>query len=92
MYHEKYASIHSLEFIIGIANRKTTIRTPTLADFFGFGDSLTLLFAEAFVNADEKPAAFHRMLEIARCLAPATGSAGHSELHNLDALACISGC
>jgi hypothetical protein len=89
MYHEKYASIHSLEFIIGIANRKTTIRTPTLADFFGFGDSLTLLFAEAFIGADDKPAAFQRMLEIARCLAPRTGESVRSELHNLDALACI---
>jgi hypothetical protein len=80
IYHNKYASIHSLEFIIGIPIRPATIRTPTLAEFFGFSDSLTLLFAEALLAADDKPSAVRRMVEVARCL---------SGLHNMDALASI---
>lgn len=78
--HEKFASVHPLEFIIAISNRATTVRTPTLAEFFEFGDSLTLIVAETFLNTEKKSFAFERILAIARQLA---------ELNNLDALACI---
>jgi hypothetical protein len=80
IYHEKFASVHPLEFIIAISNRSTTVRTPTLVEFFEFGDSLTLLVAESFLNADKKQIAFEGILAIARQLA---------ELSNLDALACV---
>jgi hypothetical protein len=89
IYHGKYESIHSLEFIIGISNRKTTIQTPTLSEFFGFGDSLTLLFAEAFLSSDSREAAFRRMVEIVKCLAPMPTNVPQLELHNMDAVACI---
>jgi hypothetical protein len=79
----KYASIHALEFVIALANRRPTMRTPTIADFFGFGQSLTILFAEAFLRADDKGAAFRRIVEIARCLAPG------KDLNNVDATASI---
>jgi hypothetical protein len=89
IYHEKYESIHSLEFIIGISNRRTTIQTPTLAEFFGFGDSLTLLFAEAFLISDNREAAFRRMVEIVKCLAPVPTNTPQLELNSMDAVACI---
>jgi hypothetical protein len=78
--HEKFASVHPLEFIIGISNRSTTVRTPTLAEFFEFGDSLTLLVAETFLNSEKKSNAFNGILDIARQLA---------DLNSLDALACV---
>jgi hypothetical protein len=78
--HEKFASVHPLEFIIGISNRSTTVRTPTLAEFFEFGDSLTLIVAETFLNAEKKSSAFDAILAIARQLA---------DLNNLDSLACV---
>jgi hypothetical protein len=80
IHHQKFASVHPLEFIIGIYNRKTTVKTPTLAEFFEFGNSLTLLVAEAFLHAERKQAAFDRILEIAKHLA---------EMSNLDALSSV---
>jgi hypothetical protein len=78
--HQKFASVHPLEFIIGLSNRKPTVKTPTLAEFFGFGDSLTLLVAEAFLSAERKQVAYDRILEIAKHLA---------DMNNLDALAAV---
>jgi hypothetical protein len=83
IYYDKYSSIHALEFVIALANRRPTIRTPTIADFFGFGDSLTLLFAEAFLRAEDKGTAFKRIVEIVRCLAPG------KDLNNVGATARI---
>jgi hypothetical protein len=80
MCHEKFTRIHPLEFITAMSDRRTSVRTPTLAEFFEFGDSLTLLVADAFLGADRKQHAFERILEIARNLA---------QLSNFDALACV---
>jgi hypothetical protein len=49
--HEKFASIHPLEFITAMSNGSTTVRTSTLTEFFEFGDGLTLLVTDACLNA-----------------------------------------
>jgi len=83
IYQEKFATIHSLEFIIALSNRKPTIKTPTLSDFFLFSQSITSLFAETFVNTEpkEQQNAYARIIEIIKCL---------FDLLNLDAVACLT--
>lgn len=78
--HEKYASVHSLELIVGISKRKTTIQTPTLNEFFEFGDSLIYMMAEAFINAANRSDAYKRILEVAKSL---------DELNNKDGVSCL---
>lgn len=80
IYLDKYNSIHSMEFIIGISKGRTTIQTPTLAEFLAFGESLTQMIAESFINATDKKATFQRIMEVVRAL---------DLLRNLDALSCI---
>ena len=83
IYHEKYAAVHSLEFIIAIKNRGTTIQTPTLNDFFMFGEHITELFADTYLNADNKNAAYERIFEIINHL-------NSPDFLNLDAVSCLS--
>ena len=78
--HEKYASVHSLEFIVGISKRRTTIQTPTLTEFFEFGNSLIYTMAEAFLNAANRAEAYKRILAVAKALA---------ELSNMDGVSCV---
>jgi hypothetical protein len=78
--HRKFATIHPLEFITAMSHGSTTGRTSTLDEFLGFGDSLTLLAADAFLGAGDRQAAFRQILEIAKHLA---------ELGNLDSLSCF---
>ena len=80
IYHEKYASVHSLEFIVGISKRRTTIQTPTLTEFFEFGNSLIYTMAEAFLNAANRAEAYKRILTVAKALA---------ELSNMDGVSCV---
>lgn len=80
IYHEKYASVHSLEFIVGISKRRTTIQTPTLTEFFEFGNSLIYMMAEAFLNATNRAEAYKRILAVVKELAA---------LSNIDGVACI---
>ncbi|OHT04482.1 hypothetical protein TRFO_28045 [Tritrichomonas foetus] len=80
IYHEKYASIHSLEFITAISNRHTTIQTPTLSEFFKFGDHLSHLVAETYIKAENKQSAFSRLFEISQAL---------FQLNNYEALSCF---
>jgi hypothetical protein len=78
--HEKFARIHPLEFITAMANGSTTVRTATLAEFCEFGDSLTLLVADALLNCPLRQSGFQRIFDIAQNLA---------QLGNLDALSCV---
>ena len=79
-FHEKFAAIHTLELMTAISKKKTTIQTPTLAEFFSFGDNIMQLLMEAFLNAQDKEKAFTRILELAQAL---------SDLSNIDALSCV---
>jgi hypothetical protein len=78
--HEKFARIHPLEFITAMNVGSTTVRTSTLAEFFDFGDALTLLATDAFLAAPNKQIAYNRILEIAQNL---------SHLNNFDAVSCF---
>ena len=80
VFHEKFSAIHTLELMTAISQRKTTIQTPTLAEFFSFGDNLMQLLLEAFLNAPEKDKAFNRLFDMAKAL---------YELSNIDALSCL---
>jgi hypothetical protein len=90
MHHEKYRAIHTREFMIGISERSATIQTPTLMEFFAFGDFLTLYFAEAFATAQNREAAYTKILEIVKCLAadPDPERAAF-DCANWDAIACL---
>jgi hypothetical protein len=88
IYHDRYRSIHSLEFMISISARKITVRTPTFAQFFHFGDYVTQLFAETFLKAGNKEAAYARLCEIVRCLAQPSGPAA-AHCSNWDAISCV---
>jgi hypothetical protein len=59
----------------GLAARRTTLRMPLLADFFEFGDLLSLKIAEVFLIAENKRDAFARFFTITHAL---------YELHNVD--------
>jgi hypothetical protein len=78
--------------MICISERKTTIRTPTLAEFFSFGDFITRLFAEAFLKASNKEAAYKKMTAIVSSLAEIQNPLQPSPHHccaNWEAISCI---
>jgi hypothetical protein len=93
IYHEKYRAIQSREFMIGISERSTTIQTPTLTEFFCFGNFVTRIFAEAFLKATSKEAAYAKILEICRCLGhdPTPGAENQPNFHcsNWEAISCL---
>jgi hypothetical protein len=82
IYHGMFAAIHSAEFMTGISARKTTIRTPTISEFFAFGDMLTQLVAEAFLKATDKKKAYCGIFLILDELAG-------KDIANLDAVSSI---
>jgi hypothetical protein len=79
-YHEKFAAIPPHEFMTGLAARRTTLRTPLLADFFEFGDLLSLKIAEVFLIAENKRDAFARIFAMTHEL---------YELHNVDGVVAL---
>jgi hypothetical protein len=82
IYHAMFAAIHSAEFMTAISTRKTSIRTPTIAEFFAFGDALTNLIAETFVKQGGKREAFIGIFKILEALAS-------GDISNLDAVSSI---
>jgi hypothetical protein len=66
--HATFAPIRSFEFLTALSNRGTTSRTPMLHSFFLFGDALMRVFAEAFLSAKQKEAAYDRLIKILRAL------------------------
>lgn len=69
-----FSSVHSLEFIIAFSNHSLTIQTPTLQEFFLFGQHIQHLFLNAFVQYIKEEdrngnngikAAFQRMINVA---------------------------
>ncbi|KAH0787201.1 RasGEF domain containing protein [Histomonas meleagridis] len=81
IYHKKYASIHSLEFIVALKSRKATIQTQTLNDFFQFGEDITRLVADAYLSSTNKDQAYDRIFEIIKQF---------KELCNFDAVSCLT--
>ncbi|KAH0794092.1 RasGEF domain containing protein [Histomonas meleagridis] len=83
IYHKKYSSIHSLEFIIALKSRRATIQTPTFKDFFLFDEQLTQLVASTFLESEENNRfdAYQKIFEIIQAL---------NQLYNFEAVSCLS--
>ena len=81
IFHKMYASIHSSEFIIALKLRKTSIHTPTIKEFFSFREHITRLFAECYLNSNNKEYAYFRIFDIIKNL---------NDLYNFDAVSCLS--
>ena len=82
LFQTAFKAVHSREFVVALGDQRVSHQTPTLAEFFDFGDRLTLLVLETVVNAPngEYPATVQKILDIATHL---------KELGNYDALACV---
>ncbi|OHT07536.1 RasGEF domain containing protein [Tritrichomonas foetus] len=78
LFHQKFSKISSYEFIIGLKNRKTTVNTPSLLEFFLMNDNLSQIIAKTFLDAENKSYAYLKLVAIARNL---------RQLGNLDSLA-----
>ncbi|OHS93158.1 RasGEF domain containing protein [Tritrichomonas foetus] len=78
IYHEKFATIHSLEFIIGMKNGEASLQTPTISEMFVMDEHLAQLVAKTFIEAENKQEAYLKLVDIARKL---------HDLYNFDSLA-----
>lgn len=83
LFHAAFKAVHSREFVVALSEQKISHQTPTLAEFFDFGDRLTLLILDTIVNApnNDHVGAISRFLDIAYHLTVT--------LSNFDAAACI---
>ncbi|KAH0795582.1 RasGEF domain containing protein [Histomonas meleagridis] len=80
LFHTSFKAVHSREFMVALSNQRVSHQTPTLAEFFDFGERLTLNALECIVMANDKTAVISQLLEIASNL---------EQLGNFDALARI---
>ena len=80
IFHTAFKAVHSREFVVALGEQKASHQTPTLSEFFDFGERLTLLTLETVVISNDKILAITKFLEIASAL---------YDLGNYDALACI---
>jgi hypothetical protein len=82
IYQERFAAIRTPEFMTGISDGHSSLRTPTISDFVHFGERIALLVAETFARAEKKPPAYTRILAVVEALAT-------PELGNFDAVASL---
>lgn len=80
LFHTSFKAVHSREFMVALGIQRVSHQTPTLAEFFDFGERLTLNALESIVLAKDKTYVITQLLEIASNL---------DILGNYDALACI---
>jgi len=80
IFHTAFKAVHSREFVVALGEQRVSHQTPTLAEFFDFGERLTLLVLETIVLSSDPPGAILKVLEIAQTL---------ESLGNYDALACV---
>ncbi|KAH0787384.1 RasGEF domain containing protein [Histomonas meleagridis] len=66
--HETFKSVHSREFMEALMNKKCTIQTPTLAEFFDFNEKLSKIILETVITSNDRNGSFSRVLEIAQSL------------------------
>jgi hypothetical protein len=82
IFHAAFEAVHSREFMVALGSEGELYQTPTLAEFFGFGERLTRLAIETILAAPDKNQAAAQLLDIANQL---------DLLYNFDALSSILG-
>jgi hypothetical protein len=82
IFHAAFRAVHSREFMVALGSEGELYQTPTLAEFFSFGERLTRLSLETLLAAPDKNQAAAQLLEIANQL---------EVLCNFDALSSILG-
>ena len=80
MFQQAFKAVHSREFVVALGEQRVSHQTPTLSEFFEFGERLTLLTLETIVLSQDPTSTILKILDIAIKL---------EELANFDALACI---
>jgi len=80
LFHTSFRAVHSREFVVALGEQKPSHQTPTLSEFFEFGERLTLLILETIVTSSDRTLTISKIVEIATQL---------HEIGNFDALACI---
>ena len=68
IFHQKFSTIHTIEFLDGFKNQETTQRSPTLEEFFVMDNHLTEVITKTFIEAGDKSDAFIRLFKIAKKL------------------------
>ena len=68
IYHSKFSTIHSLEFIIGMKNGSVTLQTPTISEFFAMDENLSMIIAKSFIESDNKSETYLRFAKICKHL------------------------
>jgi hypothetical protein len=65
VFHAAFKAVHSREFMVALGGQGESYQTPTLSEFFGFGERLTRFALETFITASDKNQTVAQLFEIA---------------------------